>query len=359
MGVHASSPMVAIAALTLGSRRTVTDTSAPAADRGADRGAPVERRVGPQQRLAPCRRPCSVLTVLSASATSRFAPRGDPHEPLRSRCATTTGAAAGGGDGGQQRVQAADPGVAEPGALLGVPVDLDDRVVDIDQHPTARCRSPATSGAWRGQAGQEPGGDRVELADVAEGERAQERAQRRRARTPGRRPGPSRRAAAAPCRRCCRRRRPSRPPARPPSTRRWRPCRSARSGAHRPARAGPAESASASTGTSPAARHQIRIVEAPPTSPRACERVASQRCPSGLVLIGTVASPNLPARQGISSLRHAHTPKLIGGSRLSSMCRLTPASMTRPYACEGRPERDRASVERPMCGSSPSPSVEV
>ena len=31
----------------------------------------------------------------------------------------------------------------------------------------------------------------------------------------------------------------------------------------------------------------------------------------------TVASPNLPARQGISSLRHAHTLQLIGGSRLS------------------------------------------
>ena len=32
--------------------------------------------------------------------------------------------------------------------------------------------------------------------------------------------------------------------------------------------------------------------------------------------IGAFASPNLPARQGISSLRHAHTPELIGGSRL-------------------------------------------
>jgi len=30
--------------------------------------------------------------VVSASATSRFAPRGDPHDPLRSRWATTTGA---------------------------------------------------------------------------------------------------------------------------------------------------------------------------------------------------------------------------------------------------------------------------
>ena len=34
-------------------------------------------------------------TVLSASATSRAAPRGEPAEPLRSRCATTTGAEPG------------------------------------------------------------------------------------------------------------------------------------------------------------------------------------------------------------------------------------------------------------------------
>ena len=30
-----------------------------------------------------------------ASATSRWAPRGDPHDPFRSRCATITGAAVG------------------------------------------------------------------------------------------------------------------------------------------------------------------------------------------------------------------------------------------------------------------------
>src|SRR5450759_1302442 len=33
-------------------------------------------------------------TVASASETSRLAPRGDAHEPFRSRCATITGAAA-------------------------------------------------------------------------------------------------------------------------------------------------------------------------------------------------------------------------------------------------------------------------
>ena len=68
-----------------------------------------------------------------------------------------------------------------------------------------------------------------------------------------RRAGQSRHAATTPCHRCCPRRRPSRRLARPPSTRRWRPCRSAHSAAHRPARASPTDSASASTGTSPAA----------------------------------------------------------------------------------------------------------
>jgi hypothetical protein len=79
--------------------------------------------------------------------------------------------AARGGDSGPERVQATDPGVAEPGALLGVAVDLDDGVVDIDQHPTTRAVAGDLRGLG-GQGGQEPGGERVELADVAEGERA-------------------------------------------------------------------------------------------------------------------------------------------------------------------------------------------
>ena len=80
-----------------------------------------------------------------------FRPAGRPTralaQPLRHdhRCRVRRG------DGGQQCVQAADPGVAEPGALLGVAVDLDDRVVErsavdrrigadldivADQHPS-------------------------------------------------------------------------------------------------------------------------------------------------------------------------------------------------------------------------------
>jgi hypothetical protein len=54
-------------------------------------------------------------------------------------------------------------------------VELDDRAVDIDQHPLPDSRD---HGRGRGKGGQEPGGDRVELADVAERESVQERAQR-------------------------------------------------------------------------------------------------------------------------------------------------------------------------------------
>jgi len=57
-------------------------------------------------------------------------------------------------------------------------VDLDDRVVDVDHHPLAvGCGGDQRSVC--GQPGHETGGDVIELADVAEGERSQERPQRR------------------------------------------------------------------------------------------------------------------------------------------------------------------------------------
>ena len=249
-----------MAALTLGFIRTVTDTSAPAADRGADDGGPVERRVGPQQRLATRVRADQVGDGLEGVGDQPFRAARRPARSLPQPLRHDHRRRPRGGDRGQQRVQAADPGVAEPGALLGVPVDLDDRVVDVDQHRPC-CRSPpASSGGPGGQAGQEPRGDRVELADMPEGERAQERTQRRRRVRAVEQPCPSRRAAAAPCHRCSRRRRPSRPPARPPSTRRWRPCRSARSDAHRPTpqagRVGQRQHRN-----QPSRRHQIRVIE--------------------------------------------------------------------------------------------------
>jgi len=65
---------------------------AAAADRRADRAAAVKRRIHPYQRTTVREQPTDLR---AASATSRFAPRGDPQEPFRSRCATITGAAAG------------------------------------------------------------------------------------------------------------------------------------------------------------------------------------------------------------------------------------------------------------------------
>jgi hypothetical protein len=80
-------------------------------------------------------------------------------------------------DAGDRRVQAANAGVAAAGALVGRAVGLPHRVIDIDiRQPVGadHKRRPA------GQTDQQPGRDRVELADVPEGEPAQERAQRRR-----------------------------------------------------------------------------------------------------------------------------------------------------------------------------------
>ena len=63
------------------------------------------------------------------------------------------------------------------GCLLGVTVDLDDGVVHVDHHqprPVTQHRRPVR------QSAQEPGGDRIQLTDVTEGERPQKRTQRRR-----------------------------------------------------------------------------------------------------------------------------------------------------------------------------------
>jgi hypothetical protein len=52
-------------------------------------------------------------------------------------------------------------------------VDLNDGVVDVDQHRAGGLLRAHQLGVL-GEVDQEPGGDRVDLADVAEGERAQE-----------------------------------------------------------------------------------------------------------------------------------------------------------------------------------------
>jgi len=64
-------------------------------------------------------------------------------------------------------------------------VDLDDGVVDIDQHRPRRVDPNAQQRRPRRQPRQEPGGDRVELAHMPEGKRPQKRAQRGRRIDPG------------------------------------------------------------------------------------------------------------------------------------------------------------------------------
>lgn len=81
------------------------------------------------------------------------------------------------GHGGDQCVQAADAVVAKPGTLLGVAVHRHHGVIDIDDR---QVPDPDGDRGPCGKPGQEPGGDRVELPDVSEGERPQERPQRRR-----------------------------------------------------------------------------------------------------------------------------------------------------------------------------------
>ncbi len=74
---------------------------------------------------------------------------------------------------------------------------------------------------------------------------------------------------------------PSPPRATPPSTRHSRPCRSAPSDAHRPG--APDQLGRPTPAPGPALRPtQDSGRRRPPTSDQECERVASQRCPSGL-----------------------------------------------------------------------------
>jgi hypothetical protein len=77
---------------------------------------------------------------------------------------------AGRGGGGQQRIESADPGVAEPGTLLGIAVDLDDGVVDVDQNTLGVDARLLQKRRLVREPGQEPRCHRVELADVTEGE---------------------------------------------------------------------------------------------------------------------------------------------------------------------------------------------
>src|SRR5699024_2679074 len=65
--------------------------------------------------------------------------------------------------------------------LLRRGVNIDDGVVDIDEDHRSLCRLLVGGQQWCVfvEVGQEAGGDRVELPNVAEGERTQKRTQRR------------------------------------------------------------------------------------------------------------------------------------------------------------------------------------
>lgn len=63
------------------------------------------------------------------------------------------------------------------GSLFLVPVDLDDRVADIEEQVTV-ARVGHEQRTFFGQVAKEPGRDRVELADMTERERPQYRPQR-------------------------------------------------------------------------------------------------------------------------------------------------------------------------------------
>ena len=66
---------------------------AAAGEGGADRAAAIEGGVHPHQTgRQPGPRSAQQAAAWPASATSRFPPRGDPHDPFRSRWATITGA---------------------------------------------------------------------------------------------------------------------------------------------------------------------------------------------------------------------------------------------------------------------------
>lgn len=84
------------------------------ADRGPEGGMTVERRI-PRTSTSVWTRPLIPCCAWRLSDDHRRAGVGD--------------------DRGEQCVQSADPGVAVSEALFAMPVDLDDRIVAIDQHP--------------------------------------------------------------------------------------------------------------------------------------------------------------------------------------------------------------------------------
>ncbi len=152
-----------------------------AADRGEHVGA-VERRVRADDhqsgRPATPRRGKRVADQPGRAAGGVGRPLAQPGRGDH-RCGQR------GGHRRDQRVEALHPRVAVPGALLGVAVDLPHGVVDVD---VGDLPGAGQQRGVRRQRGQEPGRHRIQLPDVAEGERPQERAQRRGCPHPGHQP---------------------------------------------------------------------------------------------------------------------------------------------------------------------------
>ncbi len=133
---------------------------------GVDDGPAVEAGVRPQRERA-----------AGAGATHPLDGLGD--ESRRPPAGAGVAAAqtgvhhlAAAGNGGEQRMVAPHAAVAELAALLGQPVGLADRGVDVDGHGV-----PAGPNTRSPGAGQRGASDLVQLADVTPGERAQEGAE--------------------------------------------------------------------------------------------------------------------------------------------------------------------------------------
>jgi hypothetical protein len=168
--------MLAMALVTVGVRRAVTENRAPArrqalmmADAddvvavvgrirahdhqpGGARAPGGGQRIGQQLRRTP--HGVGGAVAQSGGGDQRRRQRGRQHH--------------------EQGVEALHPGVAAPGTLLGVAIGLAHSVVDVDEH------QPVGAGQQRGhrrQPSHQAGGHGVELADVTEGEPAQEGAQ--------------------------------------------------------------------------------------------------------------------------------------------------------------------------------------
>jgi hypothetical protein len=135
---------------------------------GTDDLARPESRVAPQRQRPGCPGPADPTGQLVDEPLSPAGGVG------RAGAHAQVEHLAGVGPAGQQRMVAKPVGVAVGGPTLGVAVDLAHRGIEV--HRQLLLARASAGGPRPGQQGL---GDPIELADVAEGERAQERAQRR------------------------------------------------------------------------------------------------------------------------------------------------------------------------------------